>query len=91
MFGLRVYRHRLFESNILLLQPSHCKHRVRAAGPGAIAGPNEFWSVGGHFGHKEEAQRAMGIDWMKTVEEIAQAIPPPYTEYIGHQLIPFCY
>lgn len=30
-------------------------------------------------------QRAMGIDWM-TVGELAQAIPPAYTEYIGTAL-----
>jgi DNA (cytosine-5)-methyltransferase 1 len=91
MFGLRVYRHRLFESNVLLLQPAHVKHQIKAARPGAIATPDEFWSVGGHFGHKLEAGLAMGIDWMKTVEEISQAIPPLYTEYIGHQLLTSCY
>jgi DNA (cytosine-5)-methyltransferase 1 len=28
----------------------------------------------------------MGIDWMG-IEELAQAIPPAYTEHIGKQLI----
>lgn len=87
MFGLRVYRHRLFESNVLLFQHPHIRHSCKAAAPGAIAKTEEFWSVGGHFGHKEEAQRAMGIDWMKTQQEIAQAIPPAYTEWLGRQLM----
>lgn len=29
----------------------------------------------------------MGIDWMQTQEEIANAIPPVYTEWIGRQLL----
>lgn len=33
----------------------------------------------------EEAREAMGIDWM-TWDEIREAIPPAYTEFIGHQL-----
>lgn len=87
MFGLRVYRHRLFESNVFLFRHTHIGHRHKAAAPGAIARADEFWSVGGHFGHKEEAQRAMGIDWMHSVSEIAQAIPPVYTEWLGRQLL----
>lgn len=34
----------------------------------------------------EEAQEAMGIDWM-TWDELREAIPPAYTEFIGHQLL----
>jgi DNA (cytosine-5)-methyltransferase 1 len=88
MFGLRTYRHRLFESNILLQVPVHPEHVIPVAGPGAIARPGEYWSVGGHFGQKERAQReALGIDWMKTQQEIANAIPPVYGEWIGRQLL----
>lgn len=86
MFGLRVYRHRLFESNIPIKQPKHIKHKHKAAKPGAIPKAGEYWSVGGHFGQKDEAQKAMGIDWMKRVKEIANAIPPAYTEHIGLQI-----
>lgn len=36
----------------------------------------------------EEAREVMGIDWM-TWPEIKEAIPPAYTEFIGHQLAPY--
>jgi len=87
MFGLRTYRHRYFESNLFLFQPHHPKHVVRAAHCSAIPKPDEFWSIAGHFGQKDQAQKTMGIDWMKDRKEIANAIPPAYTRYIGQQLI----
>jgi len=88
MFGLRTYRHRLFESNVALQVPFHPEHVIPVAGPGAIARAGEYWSVGGHFGQKERAQReALGVDWMKTQEEIANAIPPVYGEWVGRQLL----
>ena len=40
----------------------------------------------GHAKGWRIAAEAMGIDWMKR-EELTQAIPPAYTEYIGHELI----
>lgn len=91
MFGLRVYRHRKFESNLLLLQPPHLRHHVKAAQPGCIPKDDQFWCPVGHFGQKEEAAKAMGIDWAMTQEEIANAIPPAYTEYIGKQILQFFY
>lgn len=86
MFGLNVVRHRYFETNILILQPHHVKHTRRTGKPGAIPAENEYWCVGGHFGQKDRAQAAMGIDWMKTQHEIAEAIPPAYTRHIGYFL-----
>lgn len=93
MFGLRVYRHRWFESNIFLFQPHHPKHIAKAAKASRIPKPGEFWSPEGCFGQKDDAQRAMGITWMKTTgsrdTEIAQAIPPSYTKWIGEQLMQY--
>jgi DNA (cytosine-5)-methyltransferase 1 len=93
MFGLRVYRHRYFESNVLLFQPGHPRHLVKVAHASRIPRDGEFWSAVGCFGQKDDAQRAMGIDWMKTTgsrdTEIAQAIPPAYTRWIGEQLMAY--
>jgi hypothetical protein len=41
---------------------------------------------GGYQGTIAEKREAMGIDWMNA-SEINQAIPPAYTELIGHQLL----
>ena len=85
MFQLRVIRHRLFETRDLLLAPLHMKHTARAA-YGRIPKDGEHYTISGHFGDLPGAQKAMGIDWM-TREELAQAIPPAYTEWIGRQLM----
>lgn len=44
-----------------------------------------FVSVCGHFSGIDYCRMAMGIDWMSSAE-LAQAIPPAYTEYLGKQL-----
>jgi DNA (cytosine-5)-methyltransferase 1 len=94
MFGLRVIRHRLFESNVLLLQPGHIdqcrKRQLKVAKTSCIAKEDEYWSIAGHFGQRDQAQRAMGIDWMRTQAEIANAIPPAYTHWIGELLLQYC-
>jgi DNA (cytosine-5)-methyltransferase 1 len=90
MFGLRVYRHRRFESATPLSPPHHPAHTVKAGGHKSqrqrkahyLAGG--FVTVTGNVG--SYCGPAMGIDWM-TGEELSQAIPPAYTEYIGRQLI----
>lgn len=40
----------------------------------------------GHAKGWRRAAEAMGIDWMKR-EELTQAIPPAYTEFIGRHLL----
>ena len=86
-FGLELIRHRLFESSVLLLGPgTRCRH------PGSVKA-GDYVTVAGHGGDNAKGrggraakQQAMGIDWM-TDEELNQAIPPAYTEWIGRQLL----
>lgn len=87
MFGLQVRRHRWFETswpaNPLTLSCDHSRrvagvygnaHGQAGAWPGMLPSNLSTWST------------AMGIDWM-TTSELADAIPPAYTEHIGAQLL----
>jgi DNA (cytosine-5)-methyltransferase 1 len=93
-FGLKVYRHRLFESNAYLMQPEHIPHDDQTPSAGNGISPKGFISVCGTGGVKGMKAKeivdywsmAMGIDWMNRAE-LAQAIPPAFTEFIGQQLM----
>lgn len=82
MFGLRTYRHRLFECSFLVNTPAHPEHiaPLRKMGRPPLAG--EFMHVVGNFSGVEMAREAMGIDWMSR-DELREAIPPAYSELIG--------
>jgi DNA (cytosine-5)-methyltransferase 1 len=78
-------RHRLFESNVPLRRAGGCAHDgVQPVGVYGNGGGGAM--TRGYKGTKDERREAMGIDWMSH-KEIAQAIPPAYTEHIGLQLI----
>ena len=98
-FGLPVYRHRQFESSLLLLAPA-CEHdrlteakywtsyrrKAREAGTDPKAVRSRVVQVYGNSGETHLWGPALGIDWM-TPDELTQAIPPAYTEHIGRQLL----
>jgi len=81
MFGLKIIRHRLFESNIPmpLLMPC-CNH----------ADVYDPW-----HGKRDAVKfrEAMGIDWMRDAGgggrkgTLSEAIPPAYTEWLGNQMM----
>lgn len=90
MFGLKVLRHRLFESSVMLMQPGHPRHpkgNLTNSNQGYSRGDNGFVCVAGHNFVRKAGAVAMGIDWMGTRHELAQAIPPAYTEFVGKQLM----
>lgn len=86
MFGLKTYRHRLFETNWELTPPAHPEHVAKQTKMGRPPVEGEFMQVVGHYSGAQAAREAMGIDWMNQ-REMAEAIPPAYTEFIGAQLI----
>jgi len=88
MFGLKTYRHRLFESrpeDELRFPTNHPKHQQKAA-RGRKPGKDDFMTVFGHFSDQKRAREAMGISWM-TRDELGEAIPPVYSEFIGRQFL----
>jgi DNA (cytosine-5)-methyltransferase 1 len=86
MFGLELYRHRIFESNVHLWQPYHPKHVIPASKAGHWK-PGTIMSVAGHVSPIAVARAAMGgIDWM-TRDELAEAIPAQFSRFIGEQLL----
>jgi DNA (cytosine-5)-methyltransferase 1 len=82
MFGLGVRRHRLFETSFPVIAPScnHGSQKYVVAVYGHSGGSSK--RDGLKFGGVDTWKAAMGIDWM-TGNELAEAIPPAYTEYIA--------
>lgn len=86
MFGLRTMRPRLFECSFpvpfLLAPPPAAKHAKMGRPPK----DGEYVHVVGHMSNVPYCRDAMGIGWM-TQAELAEAIPPSYTNFIGKHLL----
>jgi len=94
-FGLLVRRHRLFEANFAMFQLPCAHYNDVADKPPLHRLQGKKSRVVGCYGHGRGKgdnmalwSEAMGITWM-TREELSQAIPPAYTEYIGKYLIKY--
>lgn len=91
MFGLPVTRHRLFESNILILSPPHVACRGVAKAYAAQRGWEHrdmtVTGKGRRAGTLGRWAEIMGIDWPVTQSEMTEAIPPAYSEHIGRAAI----
>lgn len=84
--GLRVYRHRLFESNFPLTVPPHPPHVAPLRKMGRPPRDGDFMHIVGNFSGVAQGAEAMGIDWMNR-DGLREAIPPAYTEFLGRQLL----
>lgn len=85
MFGRELYRHRLFEANFPLPQPDHPEHTIPASKAGHWV-PGTVMSVAGHVAPVAKAREVMEVDWT-TREELVEAIPPYYTEWVADHLL----
>lgn len=94
-FGLKVRRHRIFESNVKLEALPH-DHKAQGKPVGVYGSMGDQpqgedkatgkYVYGGTVAKTlAEAQAAMGIHWLKWAQ-LKESIPPAYTNYIGRKL-----
>ena len=97
--GYQLRRHRYFETFPFLMDGHECDHSDKTVGVyGAKA--RDIAQERRHYAKDKETRgepegvvlpqwvglEAMGIDWM-TMDELSEAIPPAYTEWIGKQMM----
>lgn len=97
MFGLPIPRHRLFEASFPLPQPAHpasCRGLARRSAE-ALGYEYRDMTVTGkgrHAGTTGRWRHLLGIEAYRagrgpaTAHELAEAIPPAYTAYVGDRL-----
>ena len=102
-YGSQLRRHRYFElSNTFMLVPT-CQHNkdsvIGVYGGGQNLARRRLATIGawGHAGGSsnrdnligfgtDDRRAAMGIDWM-VGDELSEAIPPVYTEWLGRRIL----
>lgn len=94
---LYTQRERWFESNILLKEPDQERRKMKTLSAGNGIGEDGSISICGSGGVRGLNSKQItlywgfamgGIDWMNRAE-LAEAIPPAYTEFLGKQLIEY--
>ncbi len=96
MFGRDIRRHRLFESNVALMQPE-CNHGIwtpnrfpggRSRERGHARIPVRGTIEIGRWNIPLETQKAaMGMPWVTDLRKLSEAIPPVYAEYLARQIM----
>lgn len=91
--GVRVIRHRMFESSFYMEGPPHRRkhppvfsYDKRKDRTGLSEWDDYVTVTGGGNCGIDAARDAMGIRWA-TVRELNQSIPPAYTQYVGKRLL----
>ena len=86
MFGLRTYRHRLFEASFPLGRSHHPRHLAPNAKMGRPVRDGEFMHIVGNFSNVPLARQVMGMPWA-TRDGLREAVPPAYTAHIAAQFL----
>jgi len=88
MFGLRTYRHRLFETGggFRFVSPPHAQHAVAAVKMGRPLRDGDWYHAVGNFSNVPYVRADMAMPWASR-EGLREAVPPAYTEYIGRHLM----
>lgn len=84
-FGLRVYRHRLFETSFPVTAVP-CQHRGHAMNPHNVAGREHMYAEFGRGVPEKRWAEEMGVGWMSR-HGARESIPPVFTEYLGGLLL----
>ena len=84
-FGLRVYRHRIFETSFPVSGPP-CRHTRSAMNPHNAKGREIMYAEFGRGDPEKVWLREMGVEWMNR-HEGRESVPPVFTEYIGGYLM----
>lgn len=85
--GLGVYRERLFETSFKIIPPKHVEHTDPVVKMGRPPLPGHRMHVVGHFSGVDNARKAMGGMHWASREGLREALPIPYTRFIGKALI----
>lgn len=87
MFGLKLFRHRYFESNIFWLNDlPPCDHSFT---PVLVSGQTKRRDANGKRvtnDHAHICRAAMRMPHFVNRDELSQAVPPVYAEYIGNKI-----
>jgi DNA (cytosine-5)-methyltransferase 1 len=87
-FGLRTYRHRLFETgNGFTLAPlAHTPHDRPVVKMGRPLRTGDYYHAVGNFSNVPYVRADMGMSWASR-DGLREAVPPAYTAFIGDALL----
>lgn len=86
MFGLKVYRHRGFECSFDVPVLEHRRHKAICARNGYLPKRGQFMTITGGAHSRAwmvKAAEVIGVEWMGSIKEICESIPPAYSEHVG--------